>query len=97
MDLRERFLNEAKKILDQELGRISLPMIWALAIMFICSSTQGQDRAGMMYRFTAFEMLKKMRLPQRLEKLQAGDMTEEAEVASRVYSRALWGMYAFES
>lgn len=95
--MRERFLDEAKKILDKELGRISLPMIWALAIMFVCSSTQGQDRAGMMYRFTAFEMLKKMRLPQRLEKMRAAGMTEEAELASRIYSRALWGMYAFES
>lgn len=93
VDLREKFLNEAKKILDQELGRVSLPTTWALAIMFICSSSQGRDRAGMMYRFTAFDMLKKIQLPKRHEH----ESEEEAQNALRVYSRSHWGMYAFES
>ncbi|KAH6677869.1 hypothetical protein F5X68DRAFT_264025 [Plectosphaerella plurivora] len=96
-DIRDRFLNQAKKILDQENGRVSLPTVWALAILFICSASQGRDRAGIMYRFTAYDMLKRMRLQQRLELLQEAEDDEEASVAQRVYSRSLWGMYAFES
>lgn len=96
-DIRDRFLAEAKKILDQENGRVSLPTAWALAILFICSSSQGRDRAGMMYRFTAFDMLKRMRLHQRLELTRDTEGAEEARIALRVYSRSLWGMYAFES
>lgn len=96
-DIRDRFLDQAKKILDQENGRVSLPTVWALAILFICSSSQGRDRAGFMYRFTAYDMLKRMRLQQRLELLEEAEGDEEARVALRVYSRTLWGMYAFES
>jgi hypothetical protein len=65
--------------------------------MFICSSSQGRDRAGMMYRFGAFDMLKRMRLQQRLELARETEGDEEVRETLRVYSRSLWGMYAFES
>lgn len=42
-----QFLDEAKKLLDLENGRASLPTVQGLTLMFTLSAYRGVDRAGM--------------------------------------------------
>jgi hypothetical protein len=42
-----QFLDEAKKLLDLENGRASLPTVQGLTLMFTLSAYRGMDRAGM--------------------------------------------------
>ena len=90
---RDHFLKEAKRLLDRECGRRSLPTVQALLIMFACSTGMGQDRAGTMFRYTAYEMLKRLKLEMKLRALEASGNSHEK---SKALSRALWGIYFFE-
>lgn len=49
-DLSTKFLDEAKRLLDLENGRASLPTIQGLALMFALTAYRGMDRAGMASR-----------------------------------------------
>lgn len=88
-----QFFNEAKKLLDQEGSRPSLPTVQALCLMFIHSGLLGMDRQGSMYRFVAFEMLKRMDLEKDFFKLKDDDAEQAKE--KRVISEALWGLFCF--
>lgn len=46
-DLGTQFFDEAKKLLDLENGRASLPSVQGLALLFTLSTHIGTDRAGM--------------------------------------------------
>ncbi|KAI3394728.1 hypothetical protein diail_2257 [Diaporthe ilicicola] len=48
----ERFMNEAKRLLELECGRASLPTVLGLYVLFFASAMLGKDRAGLMYRYT---------------------------------------------
>jgi len=92
--MRVEFLNEAKRLFDLESGKGSLPTVQALLIMYICCAGMGRDRAGMMFRSVAYEMLRSLRL----EDVRLG-AASEAEATARAIdanSRALWGIYCFE-
>ncbi|KAL4739570.1 hypothetical protein BDV11DRAFT_187433 [Aspergillus similis] len=43
-DLRTNLYAEAKRLLDKEEGRISLPTVQALSVLWMCATTVGRDR-----------------------------------------------------
>lgn len=96
-DIRERFLNEARQLLDTDYGRRSLTTVQALLVLYTCYTGQGRDRGGLQYRHAAYEMLKRLQV-----KLEASfrnpGMADEAGRAKyqTAVSRALWGIYCFE-
>lgn len=90
---RDRFLMEAKRLHDRESGRRSLPTVQALLLMFSCSSGMGQDRAGTMFRYAAYEMLKRLRLEAKLRLMESSGNSHDEQKA---IARALWGIYFFE-
>lgn len=47
----QRFMDEAKKLLELECGRASLPTVFGLYMLFFVSALMGKDRAGLMYRY----------------------------------------------
>ncbi|KAJ6439385.1 hypothetical protein O9K51_07270 [Purpureocillium lavendulum] len=58
--LDELFFVEAKRHLDFENGRPSIPAVQALLIMFSYSCRMGQDRIGTMFRALGYEMMERM-------------------------------------
>jgi len=97
-DIRERFLNEARQLLDNDYGRRSLTTVQALLVLYTCYTGQGRDRGGLQYRHAAYEMLKRLQV--KLEaKFRNPRMADEAGRAKyqKAVSRALWGIYCFES
>ncbi|RAH67887.1 putative C6 transcription factor [Aspergillus aculeatinus CBS 121060] len=44
------FYEEAKRLLDQEAGRITLPTVQGLGILWSCAARTGRDRQGWIYR-----------------------------------------------
>ncbi|PYH43447.1 putative C6 transcription factor [Aspergillus saccharolyticus JOP 1030-1] len=44
------FYEEAKRLLDQEAGRITLPTVQGLGILWLCAARTGRDRQGWIYR-----------------------------------------------
>ncbi|KAM0716502.1 hypothetical protein Q7P37_007947 [Cladosporium fusiforme] len=97
-DTRERFLHEARRLLDIDYGRRSLSTVQALLILYTCYTGQGRDRGGLQYRHAAYEMLKRLQV--KLEaKFQTPGIPDEAgrNRYQKAISRALWGIYCFES
>lgn len=90
-DVAARFLNETKRLYDLEEGRSSLPSVQAMLIMYCCLVGRGKDRAGLQYRYGASEMMKHLRLGMMFTH---GDISRYVKEA---VSRALWGIYCFET
>jgi len=88
------FFQEAKKLLELEGVKASLPTVQALEMMFTKSAYIGTDRAGMLYRSAALEMLKRLNLERRFELIQ--DSTPSAFREKRAISKAVWGFFNFE-
>ncbi|KAG2412986.1 hypothetical protein HFD88_010545 [Aspergillus terreus] len=44
------FYNEAKRLLDKEEGRITLPTVQGLGVLWACAYMTGRDRQGWIYR-----------------------------------------------
>jgi hypothetical protein len=90
----ERFLKEAKWLLDCEGGRATIPATQALCILYTISAAMGRDRAGLMYRLAAYEMLKRLRLENAFATL---DGTLARDILHReVISQCAWGVFCFE-
>lgn len=93
MDAGEYFEAQAKVLLDVENGRRSLPTVQGLLIMFAYNVAMGKDRAGLVFRYTAYDMLNHLRL----ENAFSGVTNTNYDYKERrAYSRALWGIYCFE-
>jgi hypothetical protein len=88
------FLAESKKLLDLEGGRASIPTIQGLYSLFIVSCCSGTDRAGSMYRYATFEMVKRMKLEKKYAKLSDKIPSEARE--KLVIAKTLWGLFCFE-
>jgi hypothetical protein len=86
----EEFNVEAKQLLDAETGKPSLPTVHALLILYTRAGGNGRDRAGALYRFVAFDMLKRLGLERKLSR------TAVDKADAQVISQALWGIYWFE-
>jgi len=89
-----QFLDEAKRFLELEAGRESLPTVQGLALIFTVSAYQGVDRAGSIYRYTAYDMLRRMQLEKRFAKLKDNVPSQLRDKIA--ISRALWGLFCFE-
>ncbi|KAH7187276.1 putative C6 transcription factor [Fusarium oxysporum] len=89
-----QFLDEAKKLLDLESGLASLPTVQGLTLMFTLSAYRGMDRAGMMYRYAAYEMFRRLHLDGTFNKIKDDPgQTRQREIISK----AAWGLFCFES
>jgi len=90
----ERFLSESKKLLELEAGVETLPTVQACCLIYLTSALLGRDRAGLMYRYTAYGMLRRLRLEFKFSRLR-DDYPEEAQTR-RILSKILWGFFCFE-
>jgi hypothetical protein len=90
----ESFLAEAKKLLDLESGRASLPTVQALCLMYLAVTITGRDRAAIIFRFMAMEMTKRLKLEKVYNALKDDDPL--AELEKRIISKTLWGVFCFE-
>jgi hypothetical protein len=93
VDAAEHFEAQAKVLLDDEKGRRFLPTVQGLLIMFAYSIAMGKDRAGLIFRHTAYDMLNRLRLE---DGFFGVNNTKYDYKERRAYSRALWGIYCFE-
>ncbi|KAK5991212.1 Notoamide biosynthesis transcriptional activator notL'-like protein [Cladobotryum mycophilum] len=93
-DLGRQFLDEAKKLLDREMGLASLPTAQGLALLFTLSAYSGSDRVGMMYRYASYEMLHRLKLERTFRNLKRNPSTSRQR---RIISKAVWGLFCFES
>ena len=93
-NMAERFLAEAKKLLELERGWGTIPIVHALCLMYLTSALLGRDRAGSMYRYTADETLSLLLFEQNIKKLDENDL-EKAQ-HRRVLSKSLWGLFVFK-
>ena len=89
-DLRAKFYAEAKKLFDLDQSA-SITNVQGLWMLFMFSCAVGTDRAGSMYRFAAYEMLKRMRLRARYDKLRE-DVPNEA-LEKRAITKLYWGIF----
>ncbi|EMT73653.1 hypothetical protein FOC4_g10002143 [Fusarium odoratissimum] len=61
--------------------------------MFILSAYQGMDRAGMMYRYAAYEMFRRLHLDRTFNKIKDDPgQTRQREIISK----AAWGLFCFK-
>ena len=65
-DLSDHFFSKAKKHVCAENGRLSGPTTHGLMIMFLVSCFKGIHRAGLLYRYSACEVFKRLRLEKNL-------------------------------
>jgi hypothetical protein len=93
-DLSTLFLNEAKRHMEEERGRSSIPMVQGLALVFSQLSAKALDRAGLMFRTAASEMLQTMQLEKKLALLRSRGQGDSEE--ARVISKAMWGLFCFD-
>lgn len=98
-DVQERFLSEARTLLEIACGRRSLTTIQALLILYACYVGQGRDRGGLQYRYLACDMFKReqVNLERNFENppVSMGSGKVQNRYKNAI-SRALWGFYCFE-
>jgi len=94
IDLRAKFLAEAKRHLDAELLTPCLTTVQGLYTLLIYTYSDGTNQTGAMYGFAACEMLKRMRLGSMIAKLDPR-VRQEAE-QQQALTRMAWGIYVFE-
>jgi hypothetical protein len=86
-----QFLSEAKRQLELERGRSSLPTVQGLTLLYAVSAYNGTDRAGLIYRYAAHNMLQSMRIDRSLVSGIPSNASDH-----RATSKALWGLFCFE-
>jgi hypothetical protein len=91
----ETFFNEARALLDSEGARPSLPTAQSLYILYRVCVCLAKDRAGLMYRSMAIEILKRLNLEDRFDSLTDTSSMAEAQ-ERRAISKAVWGHFCFE-
>ncbi|POR32982.1 Uncharacterized protein TPAR_06825 [Tolypocladium paradoxum] len=94
-ELGEAFFTEAKRLLDLECGRPSIPSAQALFVMFSYSCRMGKDRAGHIFRAAGYEMMKRM-MP-KIRRLLSGTAHLLTGRHRRAISRTVWGIFCFDS
>lgn len=90
----ETFLDEAKRLLELEHGRQSIPTVISLCLMYLTTALLGRDRVGAMYRYMAYAMAKRLRLEHKFFKMELEDPNQI--VPMNILSKVLWGLFCFE-
>lgn len=93
-DVAERFTQEAKRLLDNAIGRPTIPTAIALYYMFITVAFQGKDRAALMYRYMAIPIFMQLNLTKRFS--QPKDDIEDESRENKLISTAAWGLFHLE-
>lgn len=91
-DLRELFDAEARRHLEHDMEKPSLPTAQGAIIMFMTSAYFGRDRAGAMYRHLGYDMLDRLSIPTIVAHLTGSENSEE----KTAYCKAAWGAYCYE-
>ncbi|RAL03229.1 putative C6 transcription factor [Aspergillus ibericus CBS 121593] len=85
-----RFYEEAKRLLDKEEGRITLPTVQGLGVLWACASMTGRDRQGWIHRgqlaYAVQELLQK-------NSVLAADADEDTLRMVPVINRTVWGLF----
>jgi hypothetical protein len=93
--LSELFFDEARRHLDREEGKASVPTVQALCVMFLYCMGVGKDRLGQIYRYACCEMYKRMRAGTKFPKDIASTATSSKH--RQLFSRFSWGVVHFET
>ncbi|PYH88014.1 C6 transcription factor [Aspergillus ellipticus CBS 707.79] len=84
------FYEEAKHLLFQEMGRITLPTVQGLGVLWACASMTGRDRQGWIHRgqlaYTIQELAQK-------NSVLAADADEDTLRRVHVINRTVWGIF----
>ena len=88
------FHDEAKKLLNLEFGRASIPTVQALCAMYLAIAVLGRDREAIVFRFMALEMTARLELDKKYYRLRDDDPDDLVE--KHVISRTLWAVFCFE-
>ncbi|KJZ68072.1 hypothetical protein HIM_12535 [Hirsutella minnesotensis 3608] len=89
------FLDEAKKHLDVEQGRATIPTVQGLMLMYMTTTCLGKDRAGRIYRNHALELIPRLRIEAQYHSLLEDGHEDPKE--RNLLSKAIWGLFIFES
>lgn len=96
-NLEDRFLTEAKDLLELECGKRSLATVQALLVVYVYYVNHGIDRAGLRYRDMAYAMLAHLQSRFEGRRMESGISSRcDADVYRKAMSRAFWGTYCFE-
>lgn len=96
VNLRQRFFDEFRKLLDRQCGAASITTLQALLIAFSYCSITAQDRAGNMFRYAAAEMYARLGFGTGMDTVlreMAGDASLHRRAA---ISRVAWGCFILE-
>ncbi|PWY86774.1 hypothetical protein BO70DRAFT_333218 [Aspergillus heteromorphus CBS 117.55] len=85
-----RFYDEAKELLHKEEGRITLPTVQGLGVLWACASMTGRDRQGWIHRaqlaYTIQELSQK-------NSVLASAADEDTLRMVRATNRTVWGLF----
>lgn len=93
--LADRFFGVAKMLLEREQGRASVPTAQALMLMLHVTACQGRDRAGLIYRQYALDMVVRLKLEDKYSSLLQDERDRSEE--RRLLSHTIWGLFVFET
>ncbi|CZT24312.1 uncharacterized protein RCC_10035 [Ramularia collo-cygni] len=97
LKLRERFYQEAQRLLEIERGKPSVTTVQALFLLYLYTGSAAMDRAGRVYRLTACEMYNRMRLGTQLLVRSPVTDPKSHEAQRKILSRIAWGAFCAES
>ena len=80
--------------MERENGKESLPTTQAMYLLFIYCTTAAKDRLGLMYRYSACEMYKRMKSG---TKIPTEIPTEDTANHMQLVSRHAWGLFYLET
>ncbi|EFY91265.1 C6 transcription factor, putative [Metarhizium acridum CQMa 102] len=92
-DLADEFFNEAKKLLHLENGRVSIPTVQGLTLLFSIACYRGTDKLGGLYRISAYDMFHQLNVDAMYARVKDDPLAARER---RVLSRLAWGLFLFE-
>ncbi|KAK1148200.1 hypothetical protein N8T08_010846 [Aspergillus melleus] len=84
------FYDEAKRLLEKEEGRITLPTVQGLGVLWSCASMTGRDRQGWIYRSQLAYSVQEL---SHTYSVLAPKADEDTLRMARVISNTHWGLF----
>ncbi|KAH8432729.1 putative C6 transcription factor [Aspergillus melleus] len=84
------FYDEAKRLLEKEEGRITLPTVQGLGVLWSCASMTGRDRQGWIYRSQLAYSVQEL---SHTYSVLAHKADEDTLRMARVISNTHWGLF----